>query len=323
MSEPSQDGIVAEPAPPLVCPACRAALLAESGALRCPSCSTRYPCVDGIADFSGGKYYDAFDGSSELGDVLLEGLALEEAGVRRRIGDYYAPLLRAAGLSASRVLDCGCGNGLSVDLLGDAGFDAWGNDVSALRKWQWQQRRRRDRLVVTDGATLPFPDAFFAAAISSGVIEHVGVEETAPPAYSVRPRADRDAARAAFLAELLRVTRPGGVVFLDCPNGAFPFDFWHGNRPGAARRHARNEGFLPTFGELAALVARLEPAARLDALSPHRRLQFRQAAGHLHGRLLSRPADLFFRLMKLPGFRWLARGRLNPFLVVRITASPT
>jgi len=323
MSEPSQDGSAAASAPSLVCPACRAALHAAREALRCTRCSTLYPWAHGIADFSGGRYYDAFDESIELSAILQQGLALEEDGVRRRIGDFYAPLLSAAGLTAGRVLDCGCGNGLSVDLLGDAGFDAWGNDVSALRKWQWQRRQRRDRLVVTDGATLPFPDAFFAAAISSGVIEHVGVEETAPPSYSVRPRADRDAARAAFLAELLRVTQRGGVVFLDCPNGAFPFDFWHGNRPGAARRHARDEGFLPTFGELAALVARLEPAARIEALSPHRRLQFRQAAGHLHGRLLSRPADLFFRLMKLPGFRWLARGRLNPFLVVRITASPS
>ena len=317
------DGVATEAAPSLVCPACRSTLRPASGALRCTSCSAVYPCSHGIADFSGGRYYDAFDESSELGGVLLEGLALEEEGVRRRIGDYYAPLLGAAGLAACRVLDCGCGNGLSVDLLCDAGFDAWGNDVSALRKWQWQQRRRRDRLVVTDGATLPFPDAFFGAAISSGVIEHVGVEETGPPSYSVRPRVDRDAARAAFLAELLRVTQPGGVVFLDCPNGAFPFDFWHGNRPGAARRHSRHEGFLPTFGELAALLASTQPAARIDALSPHRRLQFRQAAGHLHGRLLSRPADLFFRLMKLPGLRWMARGRLNPFLVVRITASPS
>ena len=40
--------------------------------------------------------------------------------------------------------------------------------------------------------------------ISSGVIEHIGVEEHGGASYSVRPLPDRDALRARFVGELLR-----------------------------------------------------------------------------------------------------------------------
>jgi SAM-dependent methyltransferase len=72
-----------------------------------------------------------------------------------------------------RVLDSGCGNGQAVDILNAAGFEAWGHDLSALRKWQWRTRARRDRLVVADGNALPFPAGFFDVIIASGVLEHV------------------------------------------------------------------------------------------------------------------------------------------------------
>jgi SAM-dependent methyltransferase len=307
------------PPSPLLCPRCRGSLAETPAGLSCGGCVLAFPIEDGIADLSGGRYYDAFDPETVAPEVLLSGLELETSGVRRRIRDFYAPLLRAAESKVSRALDCGCGNGLSVDLLIEEGFDAWGIDVSQLRKWQWRERRRRDRLVVTDGSGLPFPDGYFCAVISSGVIEHVGVDEVPPPNYGVRPRPDRDAARLAFVAELLRVTRPGGVVYVDCPNGAFPIDFWHGNAPGAARRHSRAEGFLPHFGELRSLAGKASPRARVQAISPYRRLQFHQAKGHLHGRLLSAPANLFLWLIRLPVLRYLARTGANPFLVVRIT----
>jgi hypothetical protein len=76
------------------------------------------------------------------------------------------------------------------------------------------------------------------------VIEHIGVAETGVPKYSVRPLPDRDDQRAAFLAELFRVTRAGGVVFLDCPNGAFPiFLAW---RSARSRETAFSPGRIPS-----------------------------------------------------------------------------
>ena len=276
----------------MICPKCSGPL----DSFRCAGCGSEYPVEHGIADFSGGRYYDQFHD----GDPVPAGLEHEIAGAKTR-ARYYAPLMRNAG----RVLDCGCGNGLTVEHLRADGFDAWGTDVSALRKWQWRELGVRDHLVVTDGVRLPFEDGFFDAIISSGVLEHVGVDELAITSYQVTPRPTRDAERIAFIGELLRVLAPGGTLFLDFPNGAFPVDFWHGGKP---RRHAR--GFLPTMRELRELFARFD--VDLTALSPYGRLEFRQ-----HGRMLAPLGRAFFAAMKLPGLRWIAASPLNPFLIVR------
>jgi SAM-dependent methyltransferase len=235
----------------------------------------------------------------------------------RRIEDYYLPILRAAG--ARRVLDSGCGNGEAVDVLLGAGFDAWGHDLSAFRKWQWGARRRRDRLVVADGLKLPFPDGFFDAVISSGVLEHVGVSERGGPGtYEVSALPERDERRLAFLASLVRVLAPGGTLYLDFPNGAFPIDFWHGPTAGGARWHSPVEGFLPTVKECRLLAARLDPPLLVSVRSPDRRLRFNQVGAHWYGRLFRWPMRAFHALMSVPGFTWLAGTALNPYLVLEV-----
>jgi SAM-dependent methyltransferase len=243
---------------------------------------------------------------------------LEVEGSRRRIADFYLPLLRKHQPNARRVLDAGCGNGVSVETLAEHGYDAWGNDLSELRAWQWRQRSVANRLLVANALTLPFPDAYFDSVISSGVIEHIGVAETSVPFYAVRALPDRDAQRLAFLRELARVVRPGGSLYVDAPNGAFPIDFWHSDAAGKPRFHALSEEFLPRYREIRALARAAMPQCRVAPVSPHKRLQFRQAGRHLHGKLLSPAADVLFRAMRVPGFRWLAGSAINPFLVVRI-----
>lgn len=301
---------------PLTCPSCHEALAETAQMLCCPRCHACFPVADGTADFSGGESFDRFNDGDELSERDLAGLALEIEGSRRRIIDFYEPLLRCAG--ARRVLDSGCGNGLSIDILNDAGYEAWGNDLSQLRRFQWRERRWRERLVVTSSLHLPFPDKYFDAVIASGVLEHIGVIETGTPHYTVRPLPNRDEQRATFLAELFRVTRPRGFVFLDFPNGAFPIDFWHGDQPGAARRHSRREGFLPIPGEVRSLVRDILPASRVDFLSPYRRLQFHQARRHWYGRLLGPIANAGFALLRFFPFRALPSSALNPFLVIQI-----
>ena len=302
----------------MICPVCRSPLRKEIDAWICDHCPSRYPIEDGIADFSRGEYFDSFAPGQQLPPDHLRALELEHAGAVRRINDFYLPLIRER--TATRVLDCGCGNGVSVDLLGRAGYEAWGNDLSQLRKWQWRERERRDRLVVASGLALPFPDDYFDVVLSSGVIEHIGVTETPAPHYAVRALPDRDEQRLKFVAELMRVVAPNGRIFIDCPNGAFPIDFWHGNAPGTIRMHSLREEFLPTFGEIRALVHRVDPRARVRALSPAKRLQFVQASQRLHGKLLRFPMAILFRAMKVPGLRWIARSPLNPFLVVECGA---
>jgi SAM-dependent methyltransferase len=303
----------------LVCPACHTPLSAGSSggssALACASCGRVFPVDDGIADFSERRYFVDHPVPESMSDEARRGYANENEG--RRIEDYYLPLLRAAG--ARRVLDSGCGNGEAVDVLLAAGFDAWGHDLSAFRKWQWGTRERRDRLVVADGLKLPFPDGFFDAVISSGVLEHIGVAERGGPGfYEVAPLPDRDERRRAFLAGLARVLAPGGTLYLDFPNGAFPIDFWHGTRAGGARWHSPAEGFLPKVGEIVALAGTLDPLLRVSVRSPHRRLRFNQVGAHWYGRLGRAPMAAFYSLTAVPGFTWLAGTALNPYLTLSL-----
>lgn len=295
---------------PFICPHCRRPL---DDALSCASCGRRYSIDGGIADFAEGAYYDRFEPGQELPPDHLAGLEAEVIGTRSRILDYYIPRLPRG----ARVLDCGAGNGLSVDLLAQHGFDAWGVDLSQLRKWQWREREQRERLVVADALRLPFPDGFFDVAISSGVIEHIGVEEARDPHYRVAPLANRDELRRRFIAELVRVTN--GAVYIDCPHGAFPIDFWHRDTGRGLRFHRRDEGFLPAFDEVRALVREVDPSLHVEALGPHRRLRFRQVRQRWYGVAFAAPMSLLFRAMSLPGLRRLARSAVNSYLVVKVS----
>jgi SAM-dependent methyltransferase len=301
-------------------------LTAGPAALACGSCGRSFPVQSGIADFSEGVSWDRFEAGQRLSDRERDGLAQEVPGAVSRVRDFYRPLLERARARADRpfsLLDSGCGNGLSVDLLAEAVFEAWGADASAMRRWQWRERSRRDRLVSTDGERLPFPDGVFDAILCSGVMEHVGVEESGGTAYSVRVRADRDEARAAFLAEHARVLAPGGVLYLDFPNGAFPIDFWHGPSPGAPRWHSPREGFLPRAAEVRRYARALPGPFRVRVLGAAGRLQFRQVERHWYGKLLRGPAALWLRLLGTRAFAPLRETGWNPFLVMELRREST
>lgn len=296
------------------CPNCLGALTAEPDSLRCDREDIEYPVVDQIADFVRGAYYDQFDENTILTAEHRQALERENDGAIARINDFYLPLIKNSSL---RILDAGCGNGISVDLLTAAGHDAYGIDSSALRRWQWRERLHRERLAVADGAKLPFADAYFHVLLCSGVLEHVGVEEMGGDEYRVKPLPNRDAARRAFLAGLLRVLAPGGTLYLDFPNGAFPIDFWHNTRGGSARFHSIREGFLPTFSEVVQLAHDLDPRIAVTAVSPNGRLRFRQVRQHWYGRAFALPMQLLFSTMDhVPR---LARSAVNPFLVIQLT----
>jgi SAM-dependent methyltransferase len=309
----------------LVCPKCHSALNHTGTSLSCPGCNSEFSIENGIADFSEGAYYDQFSGDEEeLAEHHRCGLCNEDTGVEARIEDFYLPLIEGyrtrSGRDSVRVLDSGCGNGKSVELLNAPGVEAWGNDLSALRKWQWRSLVEKDRLVVADTRALPFPDGFFDVVLSSGVLEHIGVDEIGGDTYSVTPRANRDEERLAFLEELLRVVRPDGVMYLDFPNGAFPIDFWHGTVPGGARFHPLSEGFLPKTGEIRGYLRSLG-TFRLRPLSPRTRLRMRQVGQHWWGRALRAPMQSLLWLMEQPGLRTLAASPINPYLVLEVSSA--
>ncbi len=269
----------------------------------------------------------------QLAAAHLRNLADEEIGVRHRFSEYYLPRFRAfcqqtgKNPSETTVLDCGCGNGASVEYMAGAGFRAFGFDLGEYRVEQWRHRSELPgvALVCADALEIPFPDGAFDIILNSGLVEHIGVAETLVKGrYRVRPTSDQAASRTQFMRELLRVLRPTGVLYIDYPNGAFPIDFFHGsydpstqttNRP---RFHSPWEKFLPTFTEVRSLLKGLEPSCRVEAISPAGRMTYNRSRRHWYGKVFGSLLERYFKLMDHQLFKPLAASPLNPYLVVRV-----
>lgn len=271
----------------------------------------------------------AMAASSNQQAAQLQHLQDEEIGVRYRMQHFYLPLFRDFCLAKQlnpgqvRVLDCGCGNGLSVECLAEAGLWAFGIDAWTLRYRQWKERRRLERakFCQADATRLPFADSSFDIVFSCGLLEHIGVFEEIRIDYEITPLPDQASLRQRFLAECLRVLRPGGLLYIDHPNGAFPIDFWHNhyNRSGRARFHWPWEKFLPTLKEVVTLAHAVDPDCRVEAISPAGRFTFRRSTRRWYGKLFARPLELYFELLRYFPFSLLAGSPLNPYLVIRIT----
>ncbi|GMR23754.1 MAG: hypothetical protein BMS9Abin37_2215 [Acidobacteriota bacterium] len=257
----------------------------------------------------------------------LRALDDEEIGVGHRMKHFYVPLFRdfcrQRGLEPKqvRILDCGCGNGTSVEHLREAGFFASGVDLAPTRYQQWRQRPRLPGVhrSQADATYLPFVDGSFDIVLSSGLIEHIGVAEQSEPEYHVRPLPNQQELRGRFLSECLRVLRRPGVFYLDYPNGLFPIDFWHNDYRSRPRVHRPGEKFLPSYWEASSLARAAEPACRIRALSPAGRFTFRRSQRRWYGKLFYLPMVGFFRLLTYPLVRRLAGTCLNPYLVLQIS----
>lgn len=108
----------------------------------------------------------------------------------------YADTLRP-DQAGDRALDVGCGVGQVVRRLRDGGYEACGVEVSEPNVAKARQVGLDCQ--VYDGRQLPFPDRHFGSAGALNVLEHVEDPE-------------------GFLAELVRVARPGARVVVSSPN---------------------------------------------------------------------------------------------------------
>lgn len=123
--------------------------------------------------------------------------------VNRRYFVHYA---RRVARPGATVLDYGCGDGTLVQLLRDAGFDAYGVDI----RWPAADYGPREASELgrggflrfyEEGGRLPFDDDAFDLVLSDQVFEHV-----VPFEQSVR--------------EIERVCRPGGRMYHHFPSRA-------------------------------------------------------------------------------------------------------
>lgn len=96
-----------------------------------------------------------------------------------------------------RALDVGCGVGQVVGRLSEAGYEAWGVDVSEPNIER--ARKFSERCLLYEGKRLPFPDDHFDTVGALNVLEHVDEPE-------------------AFIKEVVRVTKPGGKIVISSPN---------------------------------------------------------------------------------------------------------
>ena len=122
----------------------------------------------------------------------------------RRRASY---VLRQAAAHGQSALDVGAGTGLLAERLSDLGLGVVALDPFPQMLGQLRQRRPDIETVVAHGDDIPFPDDIFDLTYSVAVMHHI-----AEPAQVRRT-----------LAEMIRVTRPGGRILVWDHNPLNPY----------------------------------------------------------------------------------------------------
>ncbi len=131
---------------------------------------------------------------------------IQEHYLRQRIAYIQRHVPPRTG-TAVTALDVGAGTGLLAERLTDAGLDVVALDPFPLMLEQVQGRRPELRTVVASGEAIPFPEASFELTYSVAVLHHIAEPE----------RVRRT------LAEMVRVTRPGGRILIWDHNPLNPY----------------------------------------------------------------------------------------------------
>jgi SAM-dependent methyltransferase len=150
-----------------------------------------------------------------------QALATETTGLRHLATEFLPRLFTSIGIGpGARVLDVGCGMGEIVTMLRDQGYDAYGLEPGG--RFEHLDPALRGKFIFHEYSN-EFQAEPFDFCMSNGVIEHVGTltgHDDLGPNYLEERRA--------FVQSLIRLTKPGGYVFIACPNRLFPLDFQHG-----------------------------------------------------------------------------------------------
>lgn len=197
---------------------------------------------------------------SEGGSAVSERFIEREVGrARQHAGSLCLPLADRLG-SASRILDVGCGTGgttVALALSPLAPLETTGIDASmaAIRAARVRAQGHgldagRVRFMhVAAGHPLPFADDAFDLVTCVSVLEFIG----------------SPAAREALVAEMLRVARPGGYLYIATPNPIRLHDLHSRRWLGDWRR---NPGY--PWSSTGTSLRRMLGDCRVESLAPGR-----------------------------------------------------
>ncbi len=143
-------------------------------------------------DTYAGDYTESVERSVGFTGRRIEFFHQRKVDVLRRIGTRHLDSMATAS-----VLDVGCGAGVTGAMLKPHVGSVHGVDVSPLMVEQARQRDPGCSYEFFDGSRLPFAEGSFDLVVTICVLHHV------PP--------DR---WSSFTAELVRATRPGGLVVI-------------------------------------------------------------------------------------------------------------
>lgn len=210
-----------------------------------------------------------------------------------------------------RLLSVGCGIGVEVDMLCDAGFACYGID-NGNRTKDWPKRGNSQGLLLANAMHMPFRDGVFDAVFCGCVFPHVGVVGDSS-AISDRYLEDRQK----LADEMVRVTKERGLVVACSPNRMCPFDIFHGREAGSylPRFNLPGSRFLLSIGDYKKMFGSAGCRA-VRSLPVEGFWGFVTMNRSLKGKLLSAPIKLAFRLASTETFRFLRPSPIVPWVAV-------
>jgi ubiquinone/menaquinone biosynthesis C-methylase UbiE len=204
------------------------------------------------------KEIEFFDATNDEYDVFLP-------ASKARI---IAAFRRLTGLPAgAKVADIGCGSGTFSALLGDAGYEVTGLDISPALIATARAKHPNVSFVEGDAENLPFDSGSFDGVLLSGLVHHF-------------PDPQR------CIGETFRVLRPGGKIVAFDPNRLNPFMYFYrdpsspfysstgvteNERPVLPRetlRHFRVAGFSASVEYMSGMSYRYIASAKARILLP-------------------------------------------------------
>jgi len=216
---------------------------------------------------------------------VLVGLREDEERQERGRLDRLRRLLGADSLSGRRILNVGCGTGGFNMVAEEAGARTVGVDADpeAIAICALKREKGGGAFVRAAAERLPFPDASFDLVYCFSAIEHVeSVEDS--------------------VAEMVRVARPGGLVYVHTPNAWSWYEghyklLWMPFLPASVgrlylRARGRPSEYLATLRRLTpGAMRRAFARARVSDLRFHDDAPPRESVGPLRG-----PLGLYYRL---------------------------